>query len=72
MISMRRQLSGARFVSSRALADSTALGAFMLDLPTASMVYEVNPPIMVKDGALFGTANCRNRETFFRRPTTSG
>ena len=52
------KMSGARFVVLKgALARlERALGAFMLDLQTDVHGYtEVNPPIMVKDTALFGT-----------------
>ncbi|WP_036257578.1 serine--tRNA ligase [Methylocapsa aurea] len=53
------RLSGARFVVNKGpLARlERALGAFMLDLHTGEHGYtEVNPPILVKDGAMFGTA----------------
>ncbi len=52
------RLSGARFVVlTGALARlERALGQFMLDLQTLEHGYtEVNPPILVKDTALFGT-----------------
>jgi seryl-tRNA synthetase len=52
------KISGARFVVLKGpLARlERALGAFMLDLQTGEHGYtEINPPIMVKDGALFGT-----------------
>ncbi len=52
------KLSGARFVVLKGpLARlERALGVFMLDLQTGEHGYtEVNPPIMVKDAALFGT-----------------
>ncbi len=52
------KLSGARFVVlTGALARlERALGQFMLDLQTLEHGYtEVNPPILVKDSALFGT-----------------
>ena len=52
------RMSGARFVVlSGALAHlERALGAFMLDLQTGEHGYrEVNPPLMVRDHALFGT-----------------
>jgi seryl-tRNA synthetase len=52
------RLSGARFVVLKgALARlERALGQFMLDLQTLEHGYtEVNPPILVKDSALFGT-----------------
>ncbi len=53
------KLSGARFVVNKgALARlERALGAFMLDLHTGDHGYtEVNPPILVRDDAMFGTA----------------
>jgi len=52
------KLSGARFVVLKGpLARlERALGAFMLDLQTGEHGYtEINPPILVKDAALFGT-----------------
>jgi len=52
-------ISGARFVVNKgALARlERALGAFMLDLHTGEHGYtEVNPPILVRDEAMFGTA----------------
>ncbi len=52
------RMSGARFVVlSGALARlERALGAFMLDLHTGEHGYrEVNPPMLVRDHALFGT-----------------
>ncbi|MEE8622367.1 MAG: serine--tRNA ligase, partial [Alphaproteobacteria bacterium] len=52
------KLSGARFVVlSGALARlARALGAFMLDLHTTDFGYtEVDPPLLVRDHALFGT-----------------
>ena len=52
------KLSGARFVVLKgALARlERALGAFMLDLQTGEHGYqEVNPPVLVRDEALFGT-----------------
>ena len=52
------KLSGARFVIlSGALARlERALGAFMLDLHTGTNGYtEVNPPVLVRDAALYGT-----------------
>ncbi|MBE0532449.1 MAG: serine--tRNA ligase [Rhodospirillales bacterium] len=54
------KISGARFVVLKGpLARlERALGAFMLDLQTGEHGYtEINPPIMVKDAALFGTGN---------------
>ena len=53
------KLSGARFVVNKGpLARlERALGQFMLDLHTDDHGYmEVNPPILVKDEAMFGTA----------------
>jgi seryl-tRNA synthetase len=53
------KLSGARFVVNKGpLARlERALGQFMLDLHTGEHGYmEVNPPILVKDDAMFGTA----------------
>jgi seryl-tRNA synthetase len=53
------KISGARFVVNRgALARlERALGAFMLDLHTGEHDYtEVNPPILVRDETMFGTA----------------
>jgi seryl-tRNA synthetase len=53
------KLSGARFVVlSRGLARlSRALGQFMLDTHTTEHGYEeVNPPLLVRDEAMFGTA----------------
>jgi seryl-tRNA synthetase len=52
-------ISGARFVVNKgALARlERALGAFMLDLHTGEHGYmEVNPPILVRDETMFGTA----------------
>jgi len=53
------KLSGARFVVNKGpLARlERALGAFMIDLHTGEHGYmEVNPPILVKDDTMFGTA----------------
>jgi seryl-tRNA synthetase len=53
------KLSGARFVVNKGpLARlERALGQFMLDLHTGEHGYtEVNPPFLVKDAAMFGTA----------------
>ncbi|RIK98198.1 MAG: serine--tRNA ligase [Proteobacteria bacterium] len=53
------KLSGARFVVlKKGLARlERALGQFMLDLHTTEHGYtEVNPPLLVKDDAMFGTA----------------
>ena len=52
------KLSGARFVvlKGRLARLERALGAFMLDLQTAENGYtEVDPPLLVRDEALFGT-----------------
>ena len=52
------RLSGARFVVTKgALARmERALAAFMLDLHTGEFGYtEINPPLLVKDHAMFGT-----------------
>jgi seryl-tRNA synthetase len=68
------RLSGARFVVLRGgLARlERALGQFMLDLHTAEHGYtEVAPPLLVRDGALFGTGQLpKFAEDLFR--TTSG
>src|SRR5262245_16154591 len=53
------KLSGARFVVLKgALARlERALAAFMLDLHTSEHGYtEINPPLLVRDDAMFGTA----------------
>ena len=53
------KLSGARFVVLKGgLARlERALGQFMLDLHTSEHGYtEVNPPLLVRDEAMFGTA----------------
>lgn len=53
------KMSGARFVINKGpLARlERALGQFMLDLHTGSHGYqEVNPPVLVKDHAMYGTA----------------
>jgi seryl-tRNA synthetase len=53
------KLSGARFVVLRGpLARlERALAGFMLDLHTSEHDYtEINPPLLVRDGAMFGTA----------------
>ncbi len=60
------KLSGARFVVLKgALARlERALGCFMLDVQTGEHGYtEVNPPILVKDEAMFGTAQLPKFET---------
>jgi seryl-tRNA synthetase len=68
------KLSGARFVVLKgALARlERALGQFMLDIHTGNHGYtEVNPPIMVRDEVMFGTAQLpKFAEDQFR--TTSG
>jgi seryl-tRNA synthetase len=54
-----QKISGARFVVTKgALARlERALGSFMLDLHTSEFGYtEINPPILVKRNAMFGTA----------------
>lgn len=53
------KLSGSRFVVLQAQIArlSRALGQFMLDTHTEEHGYtEVNPPLLVRDGAMFGTA----------------
>ncbi|MCZ8271147.1 MAG: serine--tRNA ligase [Beijerinckiaceae bacterium] len=53
------KLSGSRFVVTKGQVArlERALGQFMLDLHTTEHGYtEVNPPILVKDEAMFGTA----------------
>jgi seryl-tRNA synthetase len=53
------RLSGARFVvlSGHLARLSRALGQFMLDMHTMKHGYtEVNPPVLVRDDAMFGTA----------------
>ena len=53
------KISGARFVVLKgALARlERALAAFMLDLHTTEFGYrEINPPLMVRDEVMFGTA----------------
>jgi seryl-tRNA synthetase len=53
------KLSGSRFVVTKGQVArlERALGQFMLDLHTSEHGYtEVNPPILVKDDAMFGTA----------------
>ncbi len=53
------KLSGSRFVVTKGQVArlERALGQFMLDLHTTEHGYtEVNPPILVKDDAMFGTA----------------
>lgn len=53
------KLSGSRFVVTKGgiARLERALGQFMLDLHTSEHGYtEVNPPILVKDDAMFGTA----------------
>lgn len=64
------KLSGARFVvTQKHIARlERALGQFMLDLHTTEHGYtEVNPPILVRDEAMFGTAQLpKFREDQFR------
>ena len=61
------KLSGARFVVlQKGLARmERALGQFMLDLHTAEKhgYTEVNPPLMVRDAAMFGTGQLPKAET---------
>ena len=74
------KISGARFVVLKgALARlERALGTFMLDLHTSEFGYtEVNPPLLVRDAAAYGTANLpkfaedlfQTREGFWLIPT---
>ena len=69
------KLSGARFVVlQKGLARmERALGQFMLDLHTGSHGYtEINPPLMVRDDAMLGTAQLPKFEDdqfFVTRPT---
>ena len=68
------KLSGARFVVTKGpLARlERALGAFMLDLHTGPHGYtEVNPPILVRDDAMFGTAQLPKFEDDQFRATTT-
>src|SRR5271156_3854389 len=69
------KLSGARFVVLKgALARlSRALMQFMLDLHTGEHGYEeINPPVLVRDAAMFGTAQLpKFREDQFRIARTS-
>jgi seryl-tRNA synthetase len=64
------KLSGARFVvlKSGLARLERALGQFMLDLHTQDHGYtEVNPPVLVRDDAMFGTAQLpKFREDQFR------
>ena len=69
------KLSGARFVVlQKGLARlERALGQFMLDLHTAEHGYtEVNPPLMVRDAAMYGTAQLPKfvDDQFFAAGTT--
>jgi seryl-tRNA synthetase len=69
------RMSGARFVVNKGgLARlERALGQFMLDLQTTQNGYlEVNPPILVRDEAMFGTAQLPKFEDdlFFTDPRT--
>ena len=64
------KLSGARFVVLKgALARlERALAQFMLDLHTSEHGYtEINPPLLVRDDAMFGTAQLPK---FARRPVS--
>jgi seryl-tRNA synthetase len=74
------KISGARFVVLKgALARlERALATFMLDLHTTKFGYtEVNPPLLVRDAAVYGTANLpkfaedlfQTREGFWLIPT---
>ena len=74
------KISGARFVVLKgAIARlERALGTFMLDLHTSEFGYtEVNPPLLVRDAAAYGTANLpkfaedlfQTREGFWLIPT---
>ncbi|MCA0405325.1 MAG: serine--tRNA ligase [Proteobacteria bacterium] len=67
------KLSGSRFVVTKGgiARLERALGQFMLDLHTSEHGYtEVNPPILVKDDAMFGTAQLpKFREDQFRATT---
>ncbi len=59
------KLSGARFVVLKGpLARlERALAQFMLDLHTIEHGYtEINPPLLVRDDTMFGTAQLRNFE----------
>jgi seryl-tRNA synthetase len=67
------KMSGARFVLlSGALARlERALGMFMLDLHTAEHGFtEVNPPLLVRDNALFGTGQLPKFEEDVFKTTT--
>ncbi len=71
------KLSGSRFtvLKGQLARLERALGQFMLDLHTTEHGYtEVQPPLMVRDEAMFGTGNCRSsRKILFRTArTTSG
>ena len=67
------KLSGSRFVvlKGQLARMERALGQFMLDLHTNEHGYtEVQPPLLVKDDALFGTAQLpKFAEDQFSRPT---
>jgi len=67
------KLSGARFVvlKGKLARLERALGAFMLDLQTETHGYtEVNPPVLVRDEALFGTGQLpKFGEDLFRANT---
>ncbi|POR54295.1 serine--tRNA ligase [Bosea psychrotolerans] len=64
------KLSGSRFVvlNQRLARLNRAIGQFMLDMHTEQHGYtEVNPPLMVRDDAMFGTAQLpKFREDQFR------
>ncbi|MFN7883766.1 MAG: aminoacyl--tRNA ligase-related protein, partial [bacterium] len=68
------KLSGSRFVVTKGgiARLERALGQFMLDLHTTEHGYtEVNPPILVKDDAMFGTAQLpKFKEDQFRANST--
>ncbi|MCA3600478.1 MAG: serine--tRNA ligase [Methylobacterium sp.] len=69
------KLSGSRFVVTKGQVArlERSLGQFMLDLHTSEHGYtEVNPPILVKDDAMFGTAQLpKFKEDQFRAASTA-
>ncbi len=68
------KLSGARFVVLKgALARlSRALEQFMLNLHTLEHGYtEIEPPVLVRDAAMFGTAHCRSSPGISSRRSAS-